>query len=114
MADCLFCGIVAGDVPSRMEDEDELCVAFHDVAPAMPFHVLVVPRKHIATLNDLTPADDALVGTMARTAAAIAKAHGYDASGFRTVMNCNKDAGQTVFHIHLHLLAGRGLAWPPG
>ncbi len=111
---CLFCKIIAGDIPSTKVHEDDQVVAFKDITPQAPLHVLVVPRKHIATLNDLTPADDALVGTMARTAAAIAKAHGYDASGFRTVMNCNKDAGQTVFHIHLHLLAGRGLAWPPG
>lgn len=112
--DCLFCKIVAGEIPSTKVHEDDQMIAFKDITPQAPLHVLIVPRAHIATLNDLAPAHDALVGAMARRAAAIAKAHGYDASGYRTVINCNKDAGQTVFHLHLHLLAGRGLAWPPG
>ncbi|OYW03696.1 MAG: histidine triad nucleotide-binding protein [Acidobacteria bacterium 37-65-4] len=84
------------------------------ITPQAPLHVLIVPRAHIATANDLTPDHDALVGAMARRAAAIAKDRGYDASGFRVVFNCNRDGGQSVFHIHLHLLAGRPLAWPPG
>ncbi|TAK12714.1 MAG: histidine triad nucleotide-binding protein [Acidobacteria bacterium] len=111
---CLFCKIIAGEIPSTKVYEDDQLVAFKDITPQAPLHVLIVPRKHIATLNDLEPGDDALVGAMTRRAAIIAKAHGFDSSGFRTVFNCNKDAGQAVFHIHLHVLAGRTLSWPPG
>ena len=111
---CIFCRIVAGDIPAAKVHEDEHLVAFKDLNPQAPMHVLIVPREHIATLNDLDPAHDALVGEMVRLAATLAKAQGYDQSGFRTVFNCNADAGQTVFHIHLHVLAGRRLAWPPG
>jgi len=111
---CLFCRIVAGEIPATRVAETDRLIAFTDITPQAPLHVLIVPRAHIETLNDLTPEHDALVGAMTREAAAIAKAHGYDASGYRTVFNCNKDAGQAVFHIHLHLLAGRSLAWPPG
>jgi histidine triad (HIT) family protein len=114
MADCLFCRIIAGEIPSTRVFEDDSVVAFKDITPQAPLHVLIVPRKHIATLNELTAADDGLVGRMTRSAAEIAKQHGFDASGFRTVFNCNRDGGQAVFHIHLHLLAGRPLAWPPG
>lgn len=111
---CLFCKIISGEIPSTKVFEDDQMIAFNDIGPKAPLHVLIVPRKHIETLNDLTPEDDALVGAMTRRAALIAKEKGYDASGFRTVFNCNADAGQAVFHIHLHLLAGRSLAWPPG
>lgn len=111
---CLFCRIIAGEIPATKVYEDDQIVAFKDITPQAPLHVLIIPRKHIATLNDVTAEDDAVVGAMTRQAAAIAKANGYDASGYRTVFNCNKDAGQAVFHIHLHLLAGRSLAWPPG
>lgn len=111
---CLFCRIIAGEIPATRIVENDLLIAFKDITPQAPLHVLIVPRKHIDTLNELTPEDDALVGAMTREAAAIAKASGYDASGYRTVFNCNKDAGQAVFHIHLHLLAGRSLSWPPG
>lgn len=111
---CLFCRIIAGEIPATKIFEDDQLIAFKDITPQAPLHVLIVPKEHIETLNDLTPAHDALVGAMTRRAAIVAKSHGYDASGFRTVFNCNKDAGQAVFHIHLHLLAGRGLAWPPG
>ncbi len=111
---CLFCRIISGEIPSAKVYEDDQLIAFKDITPQAPLHVLIVPRKHIATLNELTPDDDGLVGAMTRHAATIAKANGYDASGFRTVFNCNQDAGQAVFHIHLHLLAGRTLAWPPG
>lgn len=89
-------------------------IAFTDINPQAPLHVLVVPRKHLATLNDLTAAEDGLVGAMVRAAAAIAKENGYDGAGYRTVFNCNAQAGQTVFHIHLHVLGGRSLGWPPG
>jgi len=115
MADpCLFCRIVAGEIPATVVHRDDDVLAFADINPQAPLHVLVIPRRHIATLNDLTPDDDALVGSLHRVAAAIAREHGYADRGFRTVLNCNREAGQTVFHVHLHLLAGRGLAWPPG
>lgn len=111
---CLFCKIISGDIPAARVFEDDLLIAFNDITPQAPLHVLIVPRKHIATLNDLQAEDDGLVGAMTRRAALIATENGFDASGFRTVFNCNADAGQAVFHIHLHLLAGRSLAWPPG
>lgn len=114
MPPCLFCKIAAGEIPATIVHEDDTLVAFADLNPQAPLHVLVIPRRHISTLNDLADGDDVLVGSMQRAAAAVAKAHGYSERGFRTVMNCNADAGQTVFHIHLHLLAGRGLTWPPG
>ena len=111
---CLFCRILAGEIPASKVYEDDRVVAFNDINPQAPLHVLVIPRKHIATLNDLTPEDDGLVGEMTRRAAAIAAERGYAQSGFRTVFNCQADAGQAVFHIHLHVLAGRHLSWPPG
>lgn len=114
MTDCLFCKIVGGQIPGALVHQDEALVAFKDINPQAPLHVLIIPKRHIASLNDLTPADDSLVGSMFRCAATLAKDHGYDERGYRTVFNTNRDAGQTVFHIHLHLLAGRGLSWPPG
>jgi len=111
---CLFCRIVAGEIPSNRVYEDERMVAFTDINPQAPMHVLVVPRAHVATLNDLTPEHDGLVGEMVRRGAAIAAERGYAAGGFRTVFNCNADAGQTVFHLHLHVLGGRTFSWPPG
>jgi len=114
MSDCLFCKIIAGQIPSKMVYQDDTLVAFSDINPQAPLHVLIVPKRHIASLNELAPGDDALVGSLFRRAAALAKEHGYDQRGYRTVFNTNREAGQTVFHIHLHLLAGRGLHWPPG
>jgi histidine triad (HIT) family protein len=114
MSDCLFCRIVAGAIPANEVYRDDSLVAFRDINPQAPLHVLIIPTKHVATLNDLNAEDDALVGSMLRRAASIAAEHGYDDRGYRTVFNTNREAGQTVFHIHLHLLAGRGLAWPPG
>lgn len=111
---CLFCRIVAGEIPATKVYEDDDVVAFEDIHPQAPMHVLVVPRTHVPTVNDLGPDHDRLVGTMVRTAAAIARERGYDGRGFRTVFNCNADAGQTVFHLHLHVLGGRSLTWPPG
>ncbi len=111
---CLFCKVIAGDIPGAIVHQDSELVAFKDVNPQAPMHVLVVPRRHIATLNDLTPTDDGLVGSMLRLAAKLAKEGGYSERGYRTVFNCNAEAGQSVFHIHLHVLAGRGLTWPPG
>ena len=111
---CLFCRIVAGEIAARKVFEDAEIVAFDDVSPQAPMHVLVVPRAHVATLNDLTSGHDQLVGAMVRRAAAIARERGYAEGGYRTVFNCNADAGQSVFHLHLHLLGGRALGWPPG
>jgi histidine triad (HIT) family protein len=112
--DCLFCKIIAGTIPGAIVHQDDALVAFNDINPQAPLHVLIVPRRHIPSLNDLTPEDDALVGSMFRRAAALAKQHGYHERGYRTVFNTNREAGQSVFHIHLHLLAGRALTWPPG
>jgi histidine triad (HIT) family protein len=112
--DCLFCKIVQGQIPANVVHQDEELLAFRDINPQAPLHVLIIPRRHISTLNDLVPGDDALVGSMLRRAAAIAAEHGYGDRGYRTVFNVNREAGQTVFHIHLHVLAGRGLTWPPG
>ncbi|HKW01888.1 MAG TPA: histidine triad nucleotide-binding protein [Vicinamibacterales bacterium] len=114
MSSCLFCKIISGEIPSKKLFEDEHLVAFADINPQAPFHALVVPRQHVATLNDLGPQHDAIVGEMVRRAAALAREQGYAESGYRTVFNCNADAGQAVFHIHLHVLAGRKLSWPPG
>jgi histidine triad (HIT) family protein len=112
--DCLVCRILAGEVPAAIVHQDESLAAFKDNNPQAPLHVLIVPKRHIPTLNDLESGDDALVGSMFRLAAALAKSHGYAERGYRTVFNTNREAGQTLFHIHLHLLAGRGLGWPPG
>ena len=114
MTDCLFCKIVAGQIPGAIVFQDDTLVAFKDINPQAPLHLLIIPKSHIPSLNDVSDGDDALVGSMIRRAAALAKEHGYDERGYRTVFNTNRDAGQTVFHIHLHLLAGRRLSWPPG
>jgi histidine triad (HIT) family protein len=114
MPDCLFCKIIAGEIKGATVYEDDRVVALRDINPQAPMHLLVIPRRHVSTLNDLSPADDALVGEMTRRAAALAKEHGYADRGYRTVFNCNAEAGQTVFHIHLHVLGGRRLTWPPG
>jgi histidine triad (HIT) family protein len=112
--DCLFCKIIERQVPGALVYQDERVVAIKDINPQAPMHVLVVPRRHIATLDDLTTEDDGLVGEMIRRGAAIAAEHGHSARGYRTVFNCNAGAGQTVFHIHLHVLGGRTFSWPPG
>lgn len=114
MADCLFCRIVAGTIPATIVHQDEQLIAFRDINPQAPMHVLIVPRRHIASLNALTEADDQIVGEMVRRAAAIARSNGCADRGYRTVFNCNAEAGQTVFHIHLHVLGGRPMTWPPG
>ena len=114
MSDCLFCKIRDGQIPSAKIYEDDRCFAFRDINPQAPTHVLVVPTKHIATLNDVTPADEELVGHLFVAAAQIARDEGHAEKGWRTVFNVNRGAGQTVFHIHLHVLGGRGLGWPPG
>lgn len=114
MSDCLFCKIITREIPAKILFEDDRLLAFEDINPQAPLHALVIPKTHIATINDLDSGHDRLVGEMARRAAALAKDRGYSERGFRTVFNVNRDAGQTVFHIHLHVLAGRSFAWPPG
>jgi histidine triad (HIT) family protein len=111
---CLFCKIIAREIPASIVFEDDSVIAFNDINPQAPTHVLVVPKRHIATLNDLEPGDDSIVGELVRRAATIAKENGIAVGGFRTVFNTNREAGQTVFHIHLHLLGGRTMTWPPG
>ena len=112
--DCLFCKIRDGQIPARLLHEDDRAIAFADINPQAPLHALVVSRKHIPALLDLTAEDDALIGHMHRVAANLARSAGYADEGFRTVFNCGRAAGQSVWHIHLHVLAGRPLAWPPG
>ena len=114
MPDCLFCKIINREIPATIVYQDERIVAFNDINPQAPTHVLVVPRRHIATLNELTGDDDQLAGEVVRRAAAIAKERGIANAGYRTVFNTNAGAGQTVFHIHLHLIGGRPMHWPPG
>jgi histidine triad (HIT) family protein len=111
---CLFCDIATGRVPSKKVYEDDALFAFHDIKPQAPTHILVIPKRHITSITDVVAGDDGLVGSMARRAAELAKAHGLDERGFRLVFNCGPDAGYSVFHIHLHLLGGRVLGWPPG
>jgi histidine triad (HIT) family protein len=114
MTDCLFCKIRDGEIAGDMVYEDDEVLAFRDVNPQAPTHVLVIPRKHIATTNDLDDTDAAIVGKMMLAAKKIAADEGFAAEGYRLVLNCNEGAGQTVFHIHMHLLGGRRLTWPPG
>jgi len=114
MTDTLFDKIIRREIPADIVYEDADIVAFRDIHPQAPVHVLFVPRRGIATLNDLAPTDAELIGKLVLAAAAYAKREGFAESGYRTVFNCNREAGQTVFHLHLHLLAGRGLEWPPG
>jgi histidine triad (HIT) family protein len=114
MTDCLFCKIINREIPASIVYEDERVLAFNDINPQAPTHVLVVPKRHIASLSDLAEGDDQIVGEVVRRAAAIAQDRGIAAGGYRTVFNTNRDAGQTVFHVHLHLLGGRSMRWPPG
>ena len=113
-SDCLFCKILAGDVPAELVYESNEAIAFRDINPQAPSHVLIIPRQHIETINDLGPGDAALIGNLFLVAQQVAKDEGIAENGYRVVMNCNSDAGQTVFHIHLHMLGGRRLNWPPG
>ena len=114
MADCLFCKIRDKEIPARLAYEDAQCIAFHDINPQAPMHVLVVPREHIATLNDLKPDHEALVGHLHTVGSRLAREAGHGETGYRVLFNTNRGAGQTVFHIHLHVLGGRELRWPPG
>ncbi len=110
---CLFCKIVAGEIPSKKVFEDDLTYAFRDINPQAPTHILVVPRKHIASLAELEPTDRDLIGYLHLVAGRLAKSEGL-AKGYRTVINTGSDGGQTVDHLHVHLLGGRAMTWPPG
>jgi histidine triad (HIT) family protein len=114
MSDCLFCKIAAGQIPSKKVYADEDFYAFEDIHPQAPTHVLVIPRKHIPTLNDVTAEDTDLLGRLLLLSTRIAKERGLDTKGFRLNANCLESAGQSVFHIHFHLLGGRPFGWPPG
>jgi len=114
MTDCPFCKMVTGEIKPDTVYEDDDVLAFRDINPQAPTHVLVIPKQHIATLNDVDDAHASLIGRMVLAAAAVARQEGFAESGYRTVMNCNAEGGQTVFHIHLHLLGGRPMHWPPG
>ena len=111
---CLFCKIAAGSVPANIAYQDENYVAFHDINPQAPTHILIIPRTHVPTLNDLTVEHKQMIGGMFVVAARLAKEAGIDQAGWRVVFNCNHGAGQSVYHVHLHLLGGRPLHWPPG
>ena len=112
--DCLFCKIDKGEIPAKVVYRDDKVMAFEDINPQAPHHVLIIPHKHISTLNDLKDEDTELVGYMVQVAAKLAKELKISEDGYRINLNCNKGAGQTVFHIHLHLLGGRRFSWPPG
>jgi len=110
--DCLFCRLVRGEIPAKLVAQTPECVAFRDIDPQAPTHIVIVPRAHILTLSDVT--DPLIVGQMARLAADIAKSEGVAESGYRVVVNTNTHGGQTVYHLHMHLLGGRRMGWPPG
>ncbi len=114
MSDCLFCGIVEGKIKGDVVYQDDAVVAFKDIGPKAPVHILIVPRKHVASVSDLNTDDGHLVGAIFIAAAKLAKEFGIAESGYRVVVNSGPDAGQSVFHLHYHLLGGRQMAWPPG
>lgn len=114
MTDCIFCKIARHEVNSRIVFENERVVAFHDLFPAAPTHLLIIPKQHYDTLNDVPAGDAAILGELMATAVQLAKDNDLAEDGYRVVMNCNQNGGQSVYHIHLHLLAGRRLSWPPG
>ncbi len=114
MTDCIFCKIAGGEMTADVIFEDDDVIAFRDISPKAPTHVLVIPRRHISTLNDLGESDVEIAGRMVHAAQKIALQEGIADGGYRTVINCNTDGGQAVYHIHLHLLGGRQMSWPPG
>lgn len=114
MFGCIFCQIATHEKPAKINYEDDRCIALQDVRPHSPVHFLVIPRKHITSLNDITPEDEALLGHLLAVAVRVAKEKGIDGSGYRTVINTNAEGGQTVFHLHLHVMGGRRMTWPPG
>jgi histidine triad (HIT) family protein len=111
---CLFCKIVAGTIPAEFVHHDDRCVVIRDINPQAPTHVLVVPREHIESLNDATQKDEGVLGHLLRVAARVANDMGHEESGYRTVINTGEGAGQSVFHLHVHVLGGRPMNWPPG
>ena len=112
--DCLFCKIINGEIPSAKVYEDELVYAFRDIEPQAPVHLLIIPKEHISSANDITDENAALIGHIFSVAAKIAASEGIAQNGYRIVNNCGEDGGQTVKHLHFHMLGGRALAWPPG
>ena len=112
--ECIFCKVVSGEMPNEIIYKKDGVVAFHDISPKAPVHLLLIPEKHIATLNDLDESDHDLMGTLMLSAKEVAAQFGLSENGYRLVMNCNNDAGQSVYHIHCHLLGGRAMQWPPG
>ncbi|HEX8143450.1 MAG TPA: histidine triad nucleotide-binding protein [Pyrinomonadaceae bacterium] len=112
--DCLFCRIVAGEMPSDITYQDERCIAFRDINAQAPVHLLVIPREHLDSLDDASQKDEATLGHLLRVAARVANEEGLSESGYRTVINTGAGAGQSVFHLHMHVLGGRPLSWPPG
>lgn len=112
--DCLFCKIIKREIPADIVYEDDEVLAFNDINPQAPTHILIIPKKHIATLNDIEEADLAIIGRLQYTAAKLAKERGFAEDGYRVVMNCNEMGGQTVYHIHMHLMGGREFTWPEG
>ena len=111
---CLFCRIVAGEIPGEFLNQDEKCVVLRDINPQAPMHVLVIPREHLESLDDASQKDEALLGHLLRIGAKMANEQGHAESGYRTVINTGAGAGQSVFHLHVHVLAGRDMNWPPG
>ena len=114
MSDCLFCAIVGGKVKANLVYQDDSIVAFKDIAPKAPVHILIIPRKHLVSVSDIAEADRALIGQIFQVAARLAREQGIADSGYRVVVNSGADAGQSVFHLHFHLLGGRQMTWPPG
>ena len=114
MSDCIFCKIASGEIPSEFLYEDDVCVAFRDIEPQAPFHVLIIPKEHIESALYIDDNNSSVVGHIFKVASMIAKKEGIDKNGFRLVNNCGQDGGQTVMHLHFHMLAGRSLQWPPG
>ena len=114
MDDCLFCKMVSGEIQPDVVYEDDDVLAFRDINPQAPVHVVLIPKRHISTLNDLAPTDAELVGRLFLAAKTVAASEGIAEAGYRTLFNCNKEGGQVVFHIHLHLMGGRPMGWPPG
>ena len=114
MSECLFCKIRDGEIPGDIVYENDHVLAFNDINPVAPTHILIIPKEHISTLNDLEENHTQTMGELFLAAKEIASKEGLSASGYRTVFNCNEDAQQTVFHIHLHLIGGRKMTWPPG
>ena len=112
--ECLFCKIAAGEIPADMVYVDEEVIGFRDIHPQAPQHILLIPRRHVSTVNDFSPDDAGLIGKLTLAAQQIAREQAFAEDGYRLVMNCNRMAGQTVYHVHLHLLAGRAMHWPPG